>query len=111
MLNRIFVILNKFKVQIFDELFDGVYSYFWYEILLKDVKILVIGRIEKFKLFSIRVCQFIIKKVIVEKLKLKYNVNLFEEIGQFFKIEIVMINDWVYLFFDMIGDFFYKRGY
>ncbi|ADL42859.1 rRNA (guanine-N(2)-)-methyltransferase [Caldicellulosiruptor obsidiansis OB47] len=109
--NRIFAILNKFKAQTFDELFDGVYSYSWHEILPKDAKILVTGRTEKSKLFSIRACQSITKKAIVEKLKSKYNVGFLEESGELFKIEIAMINDWAYLLFDTTGDSLHKRGY
>lgn len=109
--NRIFAILNKFKAKTFDELFDGVYSYSWHEILPKDAKILVTGRTEKSKLVSIRACQSITKKAIVEKLKSKYSVNLLGETGQLFKIEIAMINDIAYLLFDTTGDSLHKRGY
>ncbi|WAM34623.1 THUMP domain-containing protein [Caldicellulosiruptor morganii] len=60
--NRVFVVLKKFKAETFDELFEGIYDFEWHNIIPENGKILVTGRSENSKLFSIRSCQSITKK-------------------------------------------------
>lgn len=109
--NRVFAILKKFKAETFDQLFDGVFDFEWQELLPKNACILVTGRSEKSKLFSISSCQSITKKAIVEKLKKKYNVSWIEETGNLYKIEIALLNDTAYILFDTTGESLHKRGY
>ncbi|WAM32405.1 THUMP domain-containing class I SAM-dependent RNA methyltransferase [Caldicellulosiruptor naganoensis] len=109
--NRIFAVLRKFRAESFDDLFEGVYSFEWQDILPNDAKILVTGRSENSKLFSIRSCQSVTKKAIVEKLKKSYNVSWLEETGNLYKIEIALLSDIAYVLFDTTGESLHKRGY
>jgi len=65
----------------------------------------------KSTLGSIRACQSIVKKAVVERLKDKYNVEWFEETGPEFTIQISMLKDMALLTIDTSGIGLHKRGY
>jgi len=60
---------------------------------------------------SISDCQSIIKKAVVERLKLRYRLNIFPETGHRYKIVFWILKDRVILALDTSGDGLHKRGY
>ena len=60
--NRVRIVVAKFKAETFDELFDGVYSVRWQDVLLSDSKIVVTAKSVKSKLFALSSIQSITKK-------------------------------------------------
>ena len=83
---RILINVGEFSAVTFTELFDGVKALPWEDFIGKDDAFPVNGWSINSQLFSIPDCQSIIKKAIVERLKLKYKINIFAETGSEYKI-------------------------
>lgn len=108
---RVLIILKEFKAQTFDDLFEGIYDYNWEDILPVDANIYVKGRSYKSKLFSVKDCQAITKKAIIERLKKKYKKDWFEETGELYPFEIMLNKDIATIVLDTSGEGLHKRGY
>jgi putative N6-adenine-specific DNA methylase len=65
----------------------------------------------KSKLFSPSDIQSIMKKAMVERMKLKYKVSWFSEDGDRFPIRVFLMKDEVTVGLDTTGDSLHKRGY
>ena len=108
---RVFIKAGEFEAVTFDELFEKTKEIDWSFWLLRDSEFPVGGFSVKSKLFSVRDCQAIIKKGIVESLSKKYNISWFSESGQTYRIEFSIIKDKVTLMIDTSGNSLHKRGY
>ena len=108
---RVFIKVGEFNAYTFDELFEKTKRLDWSQWLYKDSEFPVNGFSHKSKLFSIRDCQAIIKKGIVESLTKSYKINWFSESGSLYKIEFSIIKDKVTLMIETSGDNLHKRGY
>ncbi|MBE6897190.1 MAG: class I SAM-dependent RNA methyltransferase [Ruminococcaceae bacterium] len=109
--DRILIKMAEFKAVTFEELFQGVKAIPWGEFLPIDAEMHVIGRSVRSGLFSVPDCQAITKKAIVEKMKEKYNISIFEETGPKYKIEVALLKDIVTITIDTTGPGLNKRGY
>lgn len=110
--DRIKIVVGEFKALTFDELFEKTKKLPWEEYLPEDAEFPVIGKSVKSKLFSISDCQAIVKKAVVEKLKLHYKrSNWFEETGALFRIEVALLKDIATITIDASGTGLHKRGY
>ena len=87
---RVFIKVGEFDAVTFDELFEKTKSLDWSKWLLKDSEFPVNGFCVKSQLFSVRDCQAIIKKGIVESLTKSYKINWFPETGSLYKIEFLL---------------------
>ena len=65
----------------------------------------------KSKLFSTSDIQRIVKKAIVEKLKLQYHIEWFREDGAEYPLRVFFYKDEVSVMLDTTGDSLHKRGY
>lgn len=108
---RLYLLLDSFSAQTFTELFDGTKAIDWQDWIDVDDEFPVKGHSIKSKLYSVPDCQKIVKKAVVEKLKLSYGVNWFEEFGVKKQIEFFIFNDRVSLMIDISGVPLHKRGY
>lgn len=108
---RILINVGEFSAVTFTELFDGVKGLPWEEYIGKDDAFPVNGWSINSQLFSIPDCQSIIKKAIVERLKLKYKISYFEETGTEYKIRFSIHKNIVTMMIDTSGDGLHKRGY
>lgn len=108
---RVLLLLGQFKATTFEELFQGVKAIPWGDILPENAEFPVTGKSVKSGLFSVPDCQSVTKKAIVEKLKLKYHRERFEETGAKYKIEVSIRNDIARIVLDTSGDGLHKRGY
>jgi putative N6-adenine-specific DNA methylase len=109
--DRVLLKMGEFKAVTFDELFEGTRSLPWEEWITKDGQFTVTGKSVKSTLGSVRACQSIVKKAVVERLKEKYETEWFEETGPEFTIQVGMLNDIATLTIDTSGSGLNKRGY
>lgn len=109
--DRVLVKVGEFTALTYDELFEGTKALPWQDWLPKDAHFPVEGKSVHSKLFSVPDCQSIVKKAIVEKLKLRYRKSWFEETGPTYKIEVALLKDRVTLTIDTSGAGLHKRGY
>lgn len=109
---RILVKVGEFKALTFDELFEGTKALPWEDWIGEDSVFPVIGKSVDSRLGSVPDCQSIVKKAIVERLKLKYNRQWFPEDGRsIYKVEIGLLKDMATLAIDTSGTGLHKRGY
>lgn len=108
---RVLLNVGEFKALTFDELFEGVKALPWEQLIGKKDAFPVKGHSLKSKLFSIPDCQSIIKKAVVERLKLKYSVNWLEETETKKQIQFSIMKDTVTVMLDTTGEGLHKRGY
>ena len=108
---RILINVGEFSAVTFTELFDGVKALPWEDYIGKDDAFPVNGWSINSQLFSIPDCQSIIKKAIVERLKLKYKINIFAETGSEYKIRFSIHKNVVTMMIDTSGEGLHKRGY
>ncbi len=108
---RIYINIGEFSAVTFTELFEGVKALPWEDYIGKDDAFPVNGWSINSQLFSIPDCQSIIKKAIVERLKLKYKINIFAETGSEYKIRFSIHKNTVTMMIDTSGEGLHKRGY
>ncbi|AXH98907.1 class I SAM-dependent RNA methyltransferase [Sporosarcina sp. PTS2304] len=110
--DRVRIVVGEFKAFTFDELFERTKALPWEDFLPVDAAFPVAGKSVKSKLFSVPDCQAIVKKAIVDRLKMAYKrVGFLEETGPLFKLEVSIVKDKVTLTIDSSGHGLHKRGY
>lgn len=110
--DRVKIVAGEFKAYTFDDLFEGVKSIPWEDYLPADAEFPVSGKSVKSQLGSVRDCQAITKKAIVERLNGAYGRRgILPETGALFKIEVSMLKDVATLTIDTSGAGLHKRGY
>ena len=109
---RILLKVGQFKAVTFTELFDQTKELPWEEFIPKNGKFWVTkANSVNSKLFSSSDIQSIVKKAIVERLKIKYRANWFEEDGESYPIRVTIMKDIVTIGLDTTGVSLHKRGY
>lgn len=109
---RVLLKVGQFKAVTFTELFDKTKDLPWEEYIPADGKFWVTkANSVNSKLFSSSDIQSIVKKAIVERLKLKYKVSWFKEEGAPYPIRVTILKDMVTIAIDTTGDSLHKRGY
>ncbi|MEA5085498.1 MAG: class I SAM-dependent RNA methyltransferase [Lachnospiraceae bacterium] len=109
--SKVLIKVGEYKATTFDQLFEGAKALDWSEWITEDGKFTVTGKSVKSTLFSVPDCQAIVKKAVVEKLKMKYNVDWFDETGADYTIQVALLNDMATLTIDTTGGGLHKRGY
>ena len=109
--DRVLIVLAERECRTFEELFQFVKAFEWEQLLPHDAKINVSGKCARSQLMSIRDCQAITKKAIIERLKNKTGRSLFPETGTPYPIEIGLHQDVARLTLDTSGEALNRRGY
>ncbi|WML45061.1 class I SAM-dependent RNA methyltransferase [Neobacillus sp. PS3-40] len=110
--DRIKIKVAEFKAYTFDELFEKTKALPWENYLPEDAEFPVIGKSVKSTLFSVSDCQAIVKKAVVERMKIHYRRNSwFDETGALYRIEIALLKDVATITIDASGQGLHKRGY
>lgn len=110
--DRVRLQIGQFKATSFDELFEKTKALEWERFIPEDGSFPVSGKSVKSGLYSVPDCQAIVKKAIVERLKLKHGVvNRLPETGALYKIEVSLLKDIATLTIDTSGVGLHKRGY
>lgn len=109
---RVLLKVASFKAESFDELFERTKALPWEDYLPKDAKFWVAkANSINSKLFSPSDIQSIMKKAIVERLKLIYKQDWFEESGSAYPLRVTIMKDEVTVCIDTSGESLHKRGY
>ncbi len=108
---RILLHIGSFEAHSFEQLFQGVKSLPWEQWIGRTDRFPVKGYSLNSDLFSVRDCQSIIKKAVVERLKTKYRIPWFEESGDLYQIQFSILKNQVTLMIDTSGIGLHKRGY
>jgi len=108
---RVLIKIGEFDAYTFDELFEKTKALDWSGWLSEKSAFPVKGFCLKSTLASMRDCQAIIKKAVVESLSLKYGISWFEETGSTYQIQFSVMKDHVTLMIDTSGEGLHKRGY
>ncbi|WP_040228424.1 THUMP domain-containing class I SAM-dependent RNA methyltransferase [Bhargavaea cecembensis] len=110
--DRVKIVFGQFKATTFDDLFEGTKALPWEDLMPVDAEFPVAGKSVKSQLGSVRDCQAIVKKAIVERMNRANNRRgILPETGPLFKIEISMLKDIATLTIDTSGAGLHKRGY
>lgn len=108
---RVLILTGHFEAHTFDELFENTKKIRWADYIGMKDKFPVKGYCLNSDLFSVRDCQAIIKKAVVESLKSRYRTDWFEETGSLYQIQFSVFKNDVSLFIDTSGTALHKRGY
>lgn len=110
--DRIKIKVGEFQARTFDELFEKTKALNWGDFLPENAEFPVIGKSVKSTLASVPDCQGIVKKAIVEKLKLHYKkTGWFNEDGPLYRIEVALLKDVATITIDASGAGLHKRGF
>ena len=109
---RVLLKVASFHAETFDELFENTKMISWEAYIPKDGKFWVAkANSVNSKLFSPSDIQSIMKKAMVEKMKMKYNLEWFEESGKSFPLRVTILKDEVTVCIDTSGESLHRRGY
>lgn len=109
---RVLIKVAEFHAESFNDLFEQTKALPWERYIPADGKFWVTkANSINSKLFSTSDIQSIMKKAIVERLKLKYKKEWFEESGSSYPIRVTVIKDEVTVCLDTSGESLHKRGY
>ncbi|MCL2107398.1 MAG: class I SAM-dependent RNA methyltransferase [Oscillospiraceae bacterium] len=108
---RVQLVLGSFEARSFEELFQGTKALPWEDWIGERDAFPVKGWHRDSALHSVRDCQAIIKKAVVERLKEHYGLSWFEESGPLYQLQFSIMKDRVTLVIDSSGAGLHKRGY
>ena len=109
--DRVLLLAGEGDVFSFEDLFQLTKSIPWEEYLPKNACFPVSGKCARSQLMSVRDCQAIVKKAIVERLKSKYHSAWFDESGPKYGVDVSIHGDHARLTLDTSGDALNRRGY
>ena len=108
---RVLLLLKTFPASTFDELFDGVNTIPWEELIPADAQFPVKGSSLSSQLSSVPACQSIVKKAVVKRLQAGHKTASLPETGALYKIRFAIRKNVVEVMLDTSGDGLHKRGY
>ncbi|RLD06536.1 MAG: class I SAM-dependent RNA methyltransferase [Chloroflexi bacterium] len=109
--DRVLLKMGEFEAKDFDTLFEQTYALPWDKWIPEDGEFTVSGSSVKSQLESVRTCQGIVKKAVVERLSEEYDTDWFEEKGAKYPIKVSLRNDIATLTLDTSGTGLTRRGY
>lgn len=109
---RLLIKVGSFEAKTFEALFEQTKNLPWEDFIPLTGKFWVAKAASvKSQLFSPTDIQSIVKKAIVERMKVKYNVSWFEESGESYPLRVFIKKDIVTIGLDTTGVSLHKRGY
>ena len=109
---RVLLCVGRFTATTWDELFEGIKAITWEDYIPSDGRFWVKkASTAKSKLFSSSDIQSIVKKAIVERLKIAYKIDWFKEDGDEYPLRVFILKDEVTIALDTTGESLHKRGY
>lgn len=109
--DRVLLLLAEGEVHTFEELFQLVKNVAWENFISKEGRIPVTGKCTRSQLMSVRDCQSITKKAIVERMKKALNTSFFPETRESYAVDISIHSNKARLTLDASGEALNKRGY
>lgn len=108
---RVLMVVGEFEAKTFDELFENTKALNLKQYFTRSSFIHVTGKSAKSTLFSVSDCQSIVKKAIVENLKVAFNTKTLPESGSRVIVEVGILRDNVTIALDACGAGLSRRGY
>lgn len=109
--DRVRIKVGEFPATTFEALFEQTKALPWEAWITRDGQFTVTGKSVKSELFSVRSCQAIVKKAVVERLKERYQIDWFAETGAEYTIQVSLLKDTALLTIDTSGSGLHRRGY
>lgn len=109
--DRVVLVLAEKDCRSFEELFQLVKSIPWEELMPADAKINVSGKCARSQLMSVRDCQAIAKKAIIERLRQRTRLERFPETGAVYPIDVALHDNMARITLDTSGEALNRRGY
>ena len=109
--DRVYIVLDEFEAKDFETLFQGVKKLPWPDMIGKAQAFPVTGDAVRSQLYSVSDVQKITKKAIVEKLKLTYHIEQFDEIESAVPVHVAILKDRVSVMINTSGAGLNRRGY
>lgn len=106
---RVLIQLAEFPANDFDQLFEGIATIEWGDVVSRDGRVTVITKAVNSKLFAHHSIQAVGKKAIVSVLQQKY--GLLAESGEEYRVELDITDDVCSVNLDTTGVGLHKRGY
>lgn len=108
---RVYLLIGEFEATDFDMLYEKTKKLEWSDLMPKNAEFPVSGNSVKSELHSVPTCQSIIKKAVVDNMKISYHKDWFKEDGPKYHIKFTIYKDKVSLMLDTSGEGLHKRGY
>ncbi|MGN0710830.1 MAG: class I SAM-dependent RNA methyltransferase [Anaerovoracaceae bacterium] len=110
--DRVLIKMAEFNAYEFEDLFQAVRKIPWEKWIPEDGNFKVDCSSVKSKLFSLRSCQSVTEKAIVERLAAAYKKSHFKKTGASFIVKVTLLKDRATITLDTTGvDGLHKRGY
>ena len=110
--DRVLIKVGSFHAESFEDLFQGTKSLPWEDFIPVNGRFWVKKASSvKSKLFSPSDIQSIMKKAMVERMKMSYHTDWFKEDGEDYPVRVFLMKDEVTVALDTTGDSLHKRGY
>ena len=109
--DRILLVMGRFEARSFEALFEGVRALPWEDFIGEHTRFPVNGKCARSQLMSVRDCQAITKKAIVERLRGRYRTDWFVEDAETVSIDVALHGDVAQLTLDASGTALNRRGY
>ncbi|MCD8089016.1 MAG: class I SAM-dependent RNA methyltransferase [Clostridiales bacterium] len=109
--SRVLIKLKEFSAVTFEELFQGVYSVNWEDIIPFKGHFIITGKSARSGLSSVPACQSVGEKAVIKRLQTKYKAERFPKSGERYIIQISLNRDIATVTLDTSGTPLYKRGY
>ena len=109
--DRVLMVLAEKECRTFEELFQLVRSVPWEELAAPDAKLNVSGKCARSQLMSVRDCQAITKKAVIERLRQHTRRSVFPETGAVYPIGVSLHGDMARITLDTSGEALNRRGY
>ena len=109
--DRVVLVVGRFPATSFEALFEGVRALPWEDFIGEHTRFPVTGKCARSRLMSVRDCQAITKKAIVERLKAHYRTGWFLEDAECVAIDVALHGDVAQLTINASGDALNRRGY
>ena len=109
--DRVLMVLCEQEARSFEELYQAVSAIPWETLLPRDASIHVSGKCVRSQLMSVRDCQSVAKKAIINRLMQRLKIAALPETGVEFGIEVALWQDQLRVTLDMSGEALNRRGY
>ena len=109
--DRVLLVMGRFEARSFEELFEGVRALPWEDIIGKNTRFPVSGKCARSQLMSVRDCQAITKKAVIERLRQHTRRSVFPETGAVYPIGVSLHGDMARITLDTSGEALNRRGY
>jgi len=109
--DRVLMVLCEQEVLTFEDLYQAVVNIPWEKLMQRDANIPVSGKCVRSQLMSVRDCQAIAKKAIVNRLMDRLRVQALPETGAPYPVDVAIHQNKLRVTLDMSGDALNRRGY